>query len=234
MEETFMDYPPVTVVMTTYFPEGEIGYKRLDAAELTLASWHSLLYYEGDLRLHIADDGSFICPYINRWKDRDWPDNSDSWQDQQGVGASLNKGFSKAYESSPIVFYGVDDWMLVEEFDITPWVRLLLEREDVGMVRLGPPHPNIRGKVEMFTELWQGWGLRLDRYAYAYGQRPALYHKRFTDAYGWFKEDVSAIDCEKEYAESFVQSVGPDIVFALPHPWLHIDTISMSSMTPGE
>lgn len=224
-----MDYPPVTIVMTTYFPEGEIGVQRREAAEKTLRSWDSILFYSGDLHLRISDDGS---DELLKWIG-DWEGASRSYQIRRGVGASLNKGFSRAYESSPIVFYAVDDWMLVEELDITPWVRLLLEREDVGMVRLGPPHPNTTGRIEMFTEEWQGWGLRLDRYAYAYAQRPALYHKRFTDVYGWFKEGVSAIECEREYAEHFVRTPGPDIVLALPHPWKHLDTVSMSDMTPG-
>lgn len=225
-----MTFPPVTIVMTTYFPEGEVGYQRRAAAEDTLRSWDECMFYSGDLHLHVGDDGSYICPWLEEWVGT-WEGTSRSYQEHQGVGASLNKGFRKAYETSPIVFYGVDDWSLTEPFDITPWVQVLLERLDIGMVRLGMPHPNLAGRVEHLGPL--GWGLLLDKYSYAYGQRPALYHQRFTDAYGWFKEDVSAIDCEREYAEHFIRTSGPDIIMALPHPWKHIDTISMSSMTPG-
>lgn len=225
------DYPPVAVVMTTYLPEGEDGARRALVNYDTLASWNKYLAYEGDLWLHVADDGSRApLASLGPWKIRLL---GMSYQERHGVGASLNTGFRFAFDNHvPITAYFVDDWCLTSPLDITPWVRLLMEREDVGMVRLGPPHPNTTGTVEAFTSEWQSWGLRMDRYAYAFGHRPALYHKRMIDAYGWFKEDCNALVCEQDYAERFCRMEGPDIVLALPHPWQHLDSVELADVDP--
>lgn len=221
-----MEYPPLTIVMTTYFPIEQ----RRDVAERTSNSWASYLHYAGNLNIHIADDGSdyIWTPAVARWFER----VTLSAQKRHGVGASLNAGFKKAFEISPLVAYFVDDWAVTEELDLTPWVQLLLEREDVGVVRLGPPHPGISGHVETFTENWQGWGLRLDRSNFAFGHRPALYHQRMIQHYGWFKEDCTALKCEEDYNERFCAKAGPDVVYALAHKWQHLDSIELSAMEP--
>lgn len=228
-----LNNPLLSIVMTTYFQPGVLGRARAEVASSTLNSWRVNL--EGvRFQVIVADDRSdedhweFFCSdlpgtFIENYR------FSRAYK-RSGLGASLNRGFQLAYEYSPFVAYFVDDWELFNEFDAAPWMKLLQEREDVGMVRLGPPHPGISGKVEMFTEDWQGWGLRLDREGFAYGQRPALYHKRFTDAYGWWEEGINALECERLYMEKIVSTPGPDIVLALPHPWQHIDTVSLSAL----
>lgn len=225
------EYPPITIVMTTYFPSGDDGDKRLATAALTVKSWVREMHYLSAIRLHVADDGSddYYDNFV--WSFDDIPATY-SKQNRRGVGASLNAGFRQAFKLSPIVLYCVDDWLLMEPLVLTPWVKLLLEREDVGMVRLGPPHPKISGTVETFTEDWQGWGLRLNRLGYAFGHRPALYHKRMIDSYGWFAEDCDAMVCEKKYNAGFCQSSGPDIVLALPHPWQHLESVELGFIDP--
>jgi len=221
--------PPITIVTTTYL----VNDVRLRTAISTINSWERYLEYSEFIYLHVSDDGSdddrvsTLFDAINFVEDVTY-----SEQSRQGVGSSLNKGFKKAFETSPLVLYAVDDWKLLHDFNITPWAQLLMEREDVGMVRLGPPHPFTSGKVEMFTDNWQGWGLRLNREGFAFGHRPALYHRRMIDAYGWFKEGCNALECERLYNEKFLHSAGPDIVLALPHPWQHIDSIELSSLEP--
>lgn len=214
----------VTIVMTTYFIHPE----RVKVAEDTLKSWNDKLYYEGDILLHIADDGSELS-----WTPRDFWKRSEltfSNQWRGGVGASLNKGFSKAFETSPYVLYMVDDWRLDTPFDITPWVYLLQQREDVGIVRLGPPHPHLFGRIEPMTELWQGWALRLDRHGLVVGHRPEIFHKRMIDSVGWFQEGVNAQECERLYSVRWAaKKDAPDIVLALPHPWYHIDQAELPS-----
>lgn len=224
------DLPDVTIVMTTWITD-EL---RLRIVKETLHSWVDSLFYRGKLRLHVADDGSTI-----EWNPEEiWPyEISYSSQERKGVGASLNAGFKKAFEVSPLVLYAVDDWRLLEPFDITPWCVVLLNKEDVGIVRLGPPHPFLRGEIETLTTEWQGWGLRLDRYGLVVGHRPEIFHKRMIDAYGWFDEGVNAQECERLYTVRYANQPGPDIVLALPHPWFHyhLDVVpSLSGITPGE
>lgn len=219
--------PDITIVMTTYFTDSA----RKELAENALLSWNRFLKYDGTLRLHIADDGSTVSSLLSYC----WGDPvTYSRQERQGVGASLNRGFEKAFESSPLVLYAVDDWRLMYEEDLTPWAQVLMDREDVGMVRLGPPHPNIRGTVEAFSEHWNSWGLRLERYGFFFGHRPAVYHKRMIDAYGWFDENVSALECERLYVEKCAHTAGPDVVLSLSSPWWHTSVKSLSALEPGK
>lgn len=226
-----MEYPSITIVMTTWFTQTQ----RIEVALEALNSWKNYLIYAEELRLHVADDGSALD-----WNpEKVWDGKiTRSRQERLGVGASLNAGFKQAFKTSPLVLYAVDDWQLTEPFDITPWVRLLLEREDVGIVRLGPPHPHLKGTILPYTEEWQGWALRLDRYGLAVGHRPELFHQRMLDYYGLFDERVNAQECERLYSVRWAADErGPDIVMALPHPWFHYDLSvlpSTSHIEPGD
>ena len=101
------------------------------------------------------------------------------------------------------------------------------------MVRLVPPHPGITGKVRMFPT---GWAFVVDRHHFAFAFRPALYHQRFIDAYGWFSEGTSALECERRYNEHFARTPGPEIIYALPYPWVHVGAEGgdeLSAIIPG-
>lgn len=224
---------PITIVVTTWAPNNDDGHLRRQTAHAALASWLEYLNYDGEIRIHIADDGSTLPGYINELCDL-WGATL-SQQVACGVGASLNAGLQKAFSQGDLALYLVDDWMAVERVDLTPWTKLLIARDDIGMVRLGPPHPGLTGTVEMGIEgEWQNWLLRLDRHHYAYGMRPALYHRRFYDAYGPFEERCSSLECERMYNERFGLMDGPDIVLALPHPWQHIYGTEFSAIDPKE
>lgn len=218
--------PPVSIIMTTFFP----CQARIAAAEETLWSWVKNLYYDGEVHLIIADDGSPLD-----WEpEKIWSGRiSYTYQYRQGLGASLNKGYKRAFEVSPLAASFTDDWSLTEPLDITPWCIALLENKTIGCVRLGPPHPNLTGTVEMISSQWQGWGLRLNKGGYAYGDRPALYHSRFFEDYGDFEENCSALECVRLYDEKFTELPGCDVILALPHPFWHIDSISLSDIDPN-
>lgn len=206
----------------------------MSSAREALSSWQQhLLYPAGDVFLHVADDGSVPDGYPERFgpfHDSRFGEPSFSRQERHGVGASLNAGFAEAFKRSPFALYFVDDWALTGDLDLTAWVRILLEDESIGMVRLGPPHPDLTGRVK-HTPI--GWYLRLDRHHYAFAHRPALYHERFLTAYGAFEEDVNAYDCERIYAERFCKTAGPDIVYALPYPWSHVGTVELAGVQPS-
>lgn len=226
-----MNYPPVTLIATTYITDQ----RRHDVANATIHSWLVEFKYDDDIQLHIADDGSAFNSLAEIFKSL-CPDLriTESRQERGGYGASLNAGLKKAFETSPLVFLGADDWYLTSLFYLTPWIKALLENESIGCIRLGPPHPNLTGRLEMISDDWQGWGLRLNKGGYAYGDRPALYHKRFFDAYGKFQEGVSALECVRLYDEKVSYTHGPDVVLALPHPFVHLDSPSLSSIEPEQ
>ena len=87
-----------------------------------------------------------------------------------------------------------------------------------------------------------GWFLRLEPDGFAFGHRPALYHRRFLEAFGWFEEGVSALECERFYAERYARGLAiwplakprqPEVVLALPHPWHHVESIELADLQPG-
>lgn len=206
----------LTILTTTYYPDTELGRRRYEVALKCVDSWFYNFNYKC-LNIHAADDGSeFKTKYHSR-------------QERKGIGASLNAGFKASFEGSDIVMYIVDDWNLKDKIDLNPWVNLLLNHKTIGMVRLGPPHPDLTGTIKMFQE---GFAIVLDRHNYAYSMRPALYHKRFFDAYGWFKEGISCWECERLYNENFCRTQGPDIVYALHVLWEHIDTLQLGELEP--
>jgi hypothetical protein len=230
------DRPVITIVCTTFFPPGPDGELRRATVERAIDSWALNLAYKGEIRLHIADDGSATeYAFGDAFGDGhvsfgDTPVTF-SRQERHGVGASLNVGCRQAFARGDIVLYAVDDWELTEYFDLTPWVDLLLRDQTLCMVRLGPPHPWLTGTIEHLDVL--GWGMRLDkRVNYAFGHRPALYHPRMFEVYGEFTEDVSAYTCEQLYNEHFNETHGPGIMLALPSPWVPLESIELADIDP--
>jgi len=228
---------PISIVVTTYVPPDTT---RADALLMAAESWRSRLCSEGFIDLIVEGDGSPDDAWLRKLEDV-WPELRYE-TGRGGVGASLNRGLAKAFERSPIALYAVDDWALTEDFNISPWVQMLEENTQIGCVRLGPPHPGITGTVIAASSNWQGWALRLDPAAGGIiaAQRPALWHRRFFDRIGPWKENCSALECEADMNSRWAVDAQrellhtPEIVLALPHPWYHIDTVSLSAINPGE
>lgn len=238
-----------SIVATTYLPEGNAGEDRLSAFRTAVWSWlHNLTHFPvGDrVDLIIADDGTEEDDYrrLLEWVKGVWTRGvvRETRAVAHGVGASLNRGFRLAFERGPLVLYAVDDWRLMERFDVSPWLQLLDERNDVGVVRLGPPHPSNRLYVQAYTSNWQGWAAEIDPFGggIAISERPALWHMRMINAVGWFREDCSALVCEADYDERFRNRMQglltprpPSVVLALPHPWYHINPVELSDKDPN-
>lgn len=230
---------PLTIVITTYAPPGEVGVQRRNAALHTWQTWRDHLKYSGELRVHVADDGSELVDYTETWwkqLNKRYPlcsigNLTYSQQARWGVGASFNAGLREAHKVSPLTLYAVDDWMLTADLNLDPWTDLLLTNESLGAIRLGPPHPWLTGQVEHHDG--GRWALRIDRHHYAFSFRPTLFHQRLFDAYGPLDEDISALESERIYNDRFCTAGGPDIALALLHPWDHIYTTELSGVTPG-
>ena len=224
----------IAIIATTYFPQGEDGQLRLEAALETLGSWAEHLVGGIDL-LCIADDGSepaLHSRYVRAASEYSVVHGMAAVTTaRRGVGASLNAGLQCAWgRGYDVIGYFVDDWALTADLDLRDWAKVLTEHGSLGMIRLGPPHPFTSGAVELFSA---GWGLRLDRHGFAFGHRPALYHKRLFDAYGLFDEGCSALECERLYNEGVgADGAVPDIILALPHPWRHVDSVELSAVEP--
>ena len=235
---------PITILMTTYAPAGGIGEATAAAAHYSIKQWRKRLQYDGDLRLHVADDGSSLpgyglsvdSPPASYWGKRG--PVTFSRQERHGIGASLNAGLTEAFRHSPVAAFFMDDWGLKWPFELGPWANLLLKREDIGLVRLGPPHPNTGGCIELFEEAWY---LRLTTDGIFTGLRPWMIHERMMQTYGPFAEDVHAATCEQLWNELIRETPGPDVVLALPTAWEwvyamdgHQHRPSLASIDPRE
>lgn len=219
----------VAIIVTTLAHNNDDGIMRASNMFEALHSWNRGFELSiRDVHIHVADDGSTlpgypqdhiaIDPYFHICHSR---------QESRGVGASLNAGIAH-HPDTNLFAYFVDDWKLEQEFDFEPWLQLLERDPSIGAVRLGPPHPDISGEVVYDSHpsvMPDGlWYLRLHRHHYAYSMRPYLWHRRFSDYYGLFVEDVSAVESERLMNDQFMEHWnGPEIIYAMPSSFRHLD-----------
>src|SRR3990172_8933154 len=130
---------PIAVIFLTF--------DRIRYAVRSLQSLKDKLRYP-DLRYYVADDGSrqdHITTILDMTKDL----NMIGWHTIPNgtYGRNANEAIQIANQSCPMILVIEDDWELTQELDLYPYAALLMEREDVGMVRLGYLNLNMRGTV---------------------------------------------------------------------------------------
>lgn len=103
------------------------------------------------------------------------------------AGASWNLALKECMDWSDFVLWMEDDWILPEKLDIHPFIDLLVEREDIGMVRLG----GMAVGSDLHSVGYDGihYLEYLDTQQYAYSGNPHIRHKRFVEAYGYYTTD---------------------------------------------
>ena len=227
----------VAIIQTVWFPP--LGSReRLGVARRSLESWAR--FTGATLRLHIADDGSDAD--LLDIHSAPWPRATRTVTPRLGCGGSLNAGLHYVieHEIADLIFYGVDDWELVEDLDLTPSIALL-ESGAADIVRFGPTHPNLRGRVARSDIPGAEWSLLYDwdGGGYVFGWRPALYHRRLFDRFGYFAEGVAAIEAERIYNEHLFNrcpETRPRVFHApnctLAGPFRHIDTVELGEDNP--
>ena len=228
----------VAIVQTVWFPPGNGARERLEAARKSMESWTRLR--GATIHRHIADDGSqpgFIDLHRARF-----PGATSTSTARLGCGGSLNAGMRYVFEHdiADLIFYGVDDWELGDDLDLTPSIALL-ESGAADIVRFGPTHPNLMGRVARSDIPGAEWSLLYDwdGGGYVFGWRPALYHRRLFDRFGYYAEGVAAIEAERIYNEHLFNRCGPDRprVFHAPNctlagPFRHIESVELGEDTP--
>lgn len=185
----------ISVVMTTYDPGDE---RRTSVAQYALRSLIENLQYPS-LRWVISDDGSSGRHVEKLWGELFGRGEEVVMLDaaRRGVGYSKNIALRNAFSVSPLVLLTEDDWLLKEPFDLAPYAEVLLNHDDVGMVRLGylggemtASHVDYSGMP--FWKLHQGSGV------YIYSGQVALIKKSFYDSVGYHQEGVSPGEEELE------------------------------------
>lgn len=103
------------------------------------------------------------------------------------AGMGWNYGLGICYQNTDFVLVLEDDWELNNKLDISPYINLLTENENVGIctfriLSIGADVHTTSYKGEIY--------LRYDRTTqYAYSGNPHIRHARYTKYYGWFDEE---------------------------------------------
>lgn len=181
-----MNLPQIAIVMVTY--------KRTELAIKTVKSVCENLVYPKELRQwYVADDGSpwehmqAIQNELVTHNELMYGYHNEKFGEGYNAGKGWNRGLIKGYEVSPIILFLEDDWLLERPLDITPYVKLLVEREDIGLVRLG--HLAVGNDVSIVGYDGVHYLEYLRGKQYCYSGNPHLRHRRFNEAYGMFAED---------------------------------------------
>ncbi len=126
------DWPNLCILLLTY--------NRLEFATKTVRSVLENLHYSGQLRVHIADDGSdeeyreSLRTLVGGYSNVVGVGVSNS--ERRGYGANYNLAMQAVHSHSRIVLPLEDDWQLTAPFDLDPLVKALGE-EYFGCIRLG-------------------------------------------------------------------------------------------------
>lgn len=226
----------ITVVMTTYSPRD-----KPERGKYAIRTTNSMLAFLGcdlepsDLRLHIADDGSYDSNFmldVSKAVNTIWGSSPNITNSaRHGIGASLNLALQNV---EGLWVYNTDDWVLSSTLDLDPAIKLIQSGYDV--VRLGPIHPNLSCVTRFSTDL--GWWLDIDpHYGFAFATRPFLATKKFYNKIGPFKEDVNAYIVERDYADRVAQHNDIKIALAgnvlLEGPWVHIGEVEVGTDDPN-
>lgn len=187
------DLPNLAIVLVTY--------KRTSLAVETVRSLSMNLGYPKELRQwYVADDGSpaehvrAITDELELHKEKLYGFHNEKFGTGYNAGAGWNRGLLAGHMISPIVLFMEDDWRLKREFDIVPFVKLLEEREDIGLVRLG--HLAVGNIVEINGYAGVHYFEYMRGRQYCYAGNPHLRHRRFSEAYGMFAEDLNPGEME--------------------------------------
>jgi hypothetical protein len=219
---------PVVCILQTY--------RRTDVALRTIAAARYYLRYP-DLRWYVADDGSPREHYeavLEAVGGDLWATHSD----RRGYGANANAAWAAADQIGALTFWLEDDWELRQPLDLYAYACLLMESEEIGMVRLGVLNLDMRGR---------SWGhggrlyWKLDKEPHLDGTpvftgHPSLRHRRYREAYGSYPEGLSPGDTELAYAWQFRMGpqAAPGIVWPADYPAMglfgHIGAVKTETM----
>ncbi len=195
------ELPTIAILFMTKEVPGREG-----IALKTINGLNLNLHYEGTIDIFVCDGGSSpdyfetICDLIYVRNQL----NSFGITDQdKSPGFTWNKTIKAIFDDKNIehlIYLRMeDDFVLHDKLDITPYVRLLMEKERVGMVRLGlmpiglDLHSTAHdGRIYFNVE---------KSTSYFYSGHPGLVHKRLHDAHGYFDETMNPgeIECNFDY-----------------------------------
>ena len=197
--------PGIVIVLLTFI--------RTEEALRTIKGVVDYLDYPKELRTwYVADDGSqpqhmkAILQCLEENRETLCGSHSKAFGQHPACGMGWNKAVEYGHSVSPILLWLEDDWELRDRLDIKPWVRLLLERKEVGMVSMRGLTDGLRTEVETHRGIHYLKVLRnCIPGTMAYSGNPLLRHSRYWDYYGNFTIDTTPGDIEIFYDNRYVR-----------------------------
>lgn len=205
------DYPAVIALIITY--------RRKELALVTIESVKRFVKYP-NIGFHIADDGSGE-DYVQELVEAIGGEYSitSTNSDRRGVGANMNAGMEGVLGRADLWLHLEDDWALTADLDLVPCVRALEQEPDYGMVRLGRLTAGLTGRtISIANKLW--WALERGSDTYVFTGNAALRHRRFREAYGPYREDLTPGKTELTYCGKYNSTGGPGILWPA---WLNYE-----------
>lgn len=192
----------IHVLLTTYV--------RTDCAVRTVDAVKRNLRWP-DIQWWISDDGS-PAGHVDQLVETINGPYTLYNSERKGVGHGMNTCLRAIFSQGTLVLVLEDDWELTNPFDPTPYVRLLEDHLDYGMVRLGYLSGNLSGITES-VENRILWRLKHNGETYRFAGHPSLRHKRFHESYGYYPEDRSPGLTELAMCHNVNAISGPHIVY---------------------
>lgn len=224
---------PITVVLLTY--------ERTEVAVRTINAATKHLQYP-DWNWFVADDGSseeHVDAIMEALENSKRPVIGIS-HDRVSYGTGANRGVHAAFSYGNLVLMLEDDWELTRDLDLWKYAALLMERSDIGMVRMGYLNAGITGTaVGHQGNLY--WALddheSRTHSCFAFAGHPALMHKRFFDSRGYYPEKWQPGETELHMAWQVSERLEPRIVWPTElgsnGPWGHIGQIQSYEWNGG-
>lgn len=195
------DLPPVVVILQTY--------QRTEYALKTIKAARERLLYP-DLLWYVADDGSDQKHFDTVMKALKGETIVGSHNEKMGYGATANRAFRAADALTTITLWLEDDWETRQPFPLENHVRLLLDDDNVGMVRLAQIPIDLEGITcgfggEIYLRLYK-------TRQYYFSGNPSLRHRRFFAAYNLYPEGLEPGATELAMDKQVQEQNGPDIL----------------------
>lgn len=203
--------PQLCIVLFTY--------RRTEMAVRTINGIAEKLDYPKELvSFYVADDGSpsaHMDAVLRAIVDGGYKvagnHNQKIYYDTPFCGVGWNAGVRKAYQVSDYIMLLEDDWVLNASLDIRPYIWMLMEKEEVGMVRLsGLTTDNIL-RVRAHRGVHYLEYLRSGNFCYS--GNPHIRHLRFTQYYGLFGVNLSPGDIEVHYDQKYHRMPGGPVIW---------------------
>lgn len=221
---------PIVIVLQTY--------RRTDVALRTIQAAHRHLRYGGDLLWYVADDGSPAEHYdaVLGALSALGATVAGQHSERRGYGGNCNVAWAAADAIGALTFWLEDDWELTRDVDLYPYAALLMERDDIGMVRLGYLGHGITAELDSHGGhlYWLINREPVKGSCYAFTGHPSLRHRRYYYAYGDYPVGHPPGETEVIYAHNYRFGDGPWIAWPAAWPELgyfsHIGTVKTETM----